>query len=106
MSAAARELKKQQAENYIRLHPDSQDIQVVGGPVFRGIFDSMVAADEGDGGFRPIKYARYTVTFYIGDRGLFTAGETRVKVGGKTYEVNFVQCDGDGVDHLGALWLV
>lgn len=103
MSAAALEAKRQQVEDYFSLHPDSQDVQIVGGDTsFSGLFDNAVR-DHGANDERQVMMPH--IQCYSGNCDVVTPGVTRVIVGTTEYAVQAKQCDEDG-SFVGHLWLV
>ena len=105
MSAEALEAKRQQAEDYFALHPDSQEILVVGtSSSFPGLFDRAHGSEgkENEGVDR--QFLSPHLTFFSGHAALVKRG-SKLQIGSETFEVREMKIDRDG-SFQGQLWLV
>ncbi len=112
MSDEALALKKEQAENYVKLHPDAIDFDVLGAldvvvETLPGLYDASIKGESARRmGANQFHKRRRIVLIWSGHLSYFTAGVTYIMIKSEKRKVREINSDLSDSSYLSELWLV
>ncbi len=107
MSREGIEAKKLAQQHYFNLHPDSQEVKIVGSETtFNAFFDWAYMTSDEDGGNIEQKKRVPHLTFYTANAELLTARVTQLEVNNDIFTVYTISTDKTEETFQGEAWLI